>query len=77
MYTCMHVCIHVCMYVIFNLDFERYGGNCPSWEGKLSGGKCPFPFDFIEYRSSLKNEFYGHNGANYLMTEHNHYMCIL
>src|SRR6218665_880496 len=52
---CMHVCIHVCMYVIFKLDFERYRGNCPSWEGELSGGelsgagiiwgreKCPFP----------------------------------
>jgi len=20
------------------LGFERYGGNCPSWEGELSGG---------------------------------------
>src|SRR6218665_659147 len=38
----MHVCIHVCIYVIFKLGFERYGGNCPSWEGncpgELSGG---------------------------------------
>ena len=37
MYICMHVCIHVCIYVIFKLGFERYGGNCPSWEGELSG----------------------------------------
>ena len=37
----MHVCIHVCIYVIFKLGFERYGGNCPSWEGELSGGNCP------------------------------------
>src|SRR6218665_3599124 len=57
MYICMHVCIHVCIYVIFKLSFEWYGGNCPSWEGELSGrelsggivrgelpgGKCPFP----------------------------------
>ena len=41
MYICMHVCIHVCIYVIFKLGFERYRGNCPSWEGQLSGGKCP------------------------------------
>src|SRR6218665_3650589 len=41
MYICMHVCIHVCDYVIFKLGFERYGGNCPSWEGELSGGNCP------------------------------------
>src|SRR6218665_3337325 len=40
-YICMHVCIHVCIYVIFKLGFERYGGNCPSWEGELSGGNCP------------------------------------
>ena len=31
------MCIHVCIYVIFKLGFERYGGNCPSWEGELSG----------------------------------------
>ena len=43
--TCMYVymyatCIHVCIYVIFKLGFERYGGgNCPSWEGELSGGE--------------------------------------
>jgi len=55
MYICMHVCKHVCIYVIFKLGFEWYGGNCPSWEGELSGGivrgncpgelsggKCPF-----------------------------------
>ena len=59
MYICMHVCIHVCrlcMYVIFKLGFEQYGrGNCPSWEGELSGvncpgncpGECPFPTDVI------------------------------
>src|SRR6218665_300167 len=46
MYICMHVCTHVCIYVIFKLGLERYGGNCPSWEGELSGGelsggKCP------------------------------------
>ena len=52
MYVCMYVlyayirvCMHVCIYVIFKLGFERYGGNCPSWEGELSGGivrgKCP------------------------------------
>ena len=45
MYICMHVYIHVCIYVIFKLGFERYGGNCPSWEGivrgELSGRKCP------------------------------------
>src|SRR6218665_409684 len=41
MYICMHVCIHVCIYVIFKLGFERYGGNCPSWEGELSGGNFP------------------------------------
>src|SRR6218665_2895532 len=42
-HVCMHVCIHVCIhvYVIFKLDFERYGENCPSWEGELSGGNCP------------------------------------
>ena len=40
MYICMDVCIHVCMYVIFKLDFERYRGNCSSWEGELSGN-CP------------------------------------
>src|SRR6218665_3006942 len=39
MFICMHVCIHVCMYIILKLGFEQYGrGNCPSWEGKLSGG---------------------------------------
>src|SRR6218665_575255 len=38
MYICMHVCIHVCIYVIFKFCFERYGGNCPSWERELSGG---------------------------------------
>ena len=38
MYICMHVCIHVCIYAIFKLGFERYGGNCPSWEVELSGG---------------------------------------
>src|SRR6218665_4140438 len=39
MYICMHVRIHVCMYAIFKLGFEQYGrGNCPSWEGELSGG---------------------------------------
>src|SRR6218665_1728830 len=65
MYVCMYVlsayihvrvCMHLCVYVIFKLGFERYGGNCPSWEGELSGGivrgevsgrivrgKCPFP----------------------------------
>src|SRR6218665_666241 len=37
MYICMHVYMHVCIYVIFKLGFERYGGNCPSWEGELSG----------------------------------------
>ena len=46
MYICMHVCIHVCIYIIFKLGFERYRGNCPSWEGELSGGivrgKCPW-----------------------------------
>jgi len=47
MYICMHVCIHACMYEILKLGFERYGrGNCPSWEGELSGGElsggnCP------------------------------------
>src|SRR6218665_719445 len=43
LYICMQVCIHVCIhvYVIFKLDFERYGENCPSWEGELSGGNCP------------------------------------
>src|SRR6218665_80489 len=46
MYICMIVCIHVCIYIIFKWGFERYGwGNCPSWEGELSGGivrgKCP------------------------------------
>src|SRR6218665_1327849 len=46
MYICMHVCIQVCIYVIFKLGFDRYGGgNCPSWEGELSGGivrgNCP------------------------------------
>jgi len=49
MYICMYVCIHVCICVIFKLGFE---GNCPSWEGELSGSivwgkcpgkKCPFP----------------------------------
>ena len=36
----MYVCIHVCMYVILKLGFERYErGNCPSWEGELSGGE--------------------------------------
>ena len=53
MYICTHVCIYVCMYVIFKLGFERNGGNCPSWEGELSGGivrgivrqgECPFLF---------------------------------
>src|SRR6218665_2327685 len=39
MYICMHVCIQVCIYVIFKLGFEWYGGNCPSWEGELSGGE--------------------------------------
>src|SRR6218665_3855708 len=38
MWSYMYVCIHVCIYVIFKLGFERYGGNCPSWEGELSGG---------------------------------------
>src|SRR6218665_56652 len=59
MYIGMHVCIHVCMHVIFNLGFKQYGrGNCPSWEGKLSGwgelsrgiiwvGECPFPHIYI------------------------------
>ena len=37
MYICTHVCIHVCIYVIFKLGFERYGGNCPSWEGNCPG----------------------------------------
>src|SRR6218665_20696 len=37
MYICMHVCLHVCIYVIFKFGFERYRGNCPSWEGELSG----------------------------------------
>jgi len=46
MYIGMHVCIHVYMHVIFKLGFERYDrGNCPSWEGQLSGelsgGNCP------------------------------------
>ena len=41
MYICMHVCIQVCIYVIFKLGVERYGGNCLSWEGELSGGNCP------------------------------------
>src|SRR6218665_4175492 len=46
MYICMHLCKHICIYVIFKLGFERYGGNCPSWEGELSGGElsrgnCP------------------------------------
>ena len=38
MYICMHVCIRICIYVILKLGFERYGGNCPIWEGELSGG---------------------------------------
>src|SRR6218665_3510685 len=40
MYICMHVCLHVCIYVIFKLGFERYGGNCLSWEGNCPGN-CP------------------------------------
>src|SRR6218665_1300250 len=40
-HTCMYICIHVCIYVIFKLGFERCRGNCPSWEGKLSGRNCP------------------------------------
>ena len=51
-YTCVHASMCICMYVymyvcvILKLGFERYGGNCPSWEGELSGGivqggKCP------------------------------------
>src|SRR6218665_1598806 len=47
MYVYMYACVHTCIYVIFKLGFERYGGNCPSWEGELSGGivrgKYPFP----------------------------------
>ena len=31
------MCIHVCIYEIFKLGFERYGGNCPSWEGNYPG----------------------------------------
>ena len=28
-----------CMHAIFKLGFELFGrGNCPSWEGDLSGG---------------------------------------
>src|SRR6218665_264861 len=41
----MYACVHTYIYVIFKLGFERYGGNCPSWEGELSGeivqGSCP------------------------------------
>src|SRR6218665_1823803 len=41
MYVYMYACVHTCMYyVIFKSGFERYGGNCPSWEGELSGN-CP------------------------------------
>ena len=50
----MYACVHSCMNVIFKL----VEGNCPSWEGELSGGElsggelsggelsaenCPFP----------------------------------
>src|SRR6218665_454247 len=49
--ACIYVYMHVCIYVIFKLGFERYGGNCPSWEGELSGGivrgNCPFPAYFV------------------------------
>src|SRR6218665_4009690 len=37
-YAYISVCMHVCIYVILKLDFERYWGNCPSWEGEWSGG---------------------------------------
>jgi len=39
--ACIYVYMHVCMYVIFKLGFERYRGNCPSWEGNCPGGNCP------------------------------------
>ena len=42
-YMCAYIMIHVCIYVIFKLGFERYGGNCPSWEGELSGGEVSGP----------------------------------
>ena len=45
MYVYMYACVHTCIYVILKLDFERYWGNCPGWEGELSGGfsggNCP------------------------------------
>src|SRR6218665_21720 len=61
MYACVQLCIHVCIYVIFKLGCEWYGGivlvgrgNCPGAivrgevsRGKLSGGKYPFPKNFI------------------------------
>ena len=35
------------IYIILKLGFERYGGNCPSWEGncpgELSGGEMSLP----------------------------------
>src|SRR6218665_281063 len=65
-YVYMHVCIYVCMCAymyVYNIYFSSYVlsgtvGNCPSWEGELSGGElseegsvregncqgeCPFP----------------------------------
>ena len=47
MYVCIYICIcaymyvTVCIYIILKLGFERYRGNCPSWEGEWSGGNCP------------------------------------
>src|SRR6218665_666836 len=59
MYATMHVCIHVCIYVIFKLGFERYGGNCPSWEGELSGGivrgNCPGELSVPLYPDTVHN----------------------
>src|SRR6218665_1058688 len=71
MYVCMYVlyayirvCIHLCIYVIFKLGFERYGGNCPSWEWELSGGNCPgelsggCPFPGVFRSSRRENSTY-------------------
>ena len=46
MYVYMYACVHTCMYICnFQVGFWAVqGGNCPSWEGELSGGKCPGPF---------------------------------
>ena len=36
----LYVCMCAYMYVIFKLDFERYRGNCNSWEGELCTYCC-------------------------------------